>query len=72
MFTIDDLKTFAMTMERVNGSRPHIVLACAGAADEHWQLFNMSADTTTPQFVIADGTIMIHPDYPDQAVGAYW
>jgi hypothetical protein len=54
------------------GSLPHVVLACAGAADEHWQIWDSdelyraarSGDEVFPVFVIDPETMETHP-HPD-------
>ena len=66
------LRDHVLWAERAfGGSAPHVVLACAGGTDEHWQIWdsdelyrsNCEGVECFPAFVVGlDGVLHPHPD----------
>ena len=69
---MDNIKPFLIRLEDRWGCRPHLVLACSGGTDEHWQIWNSNEihDAVRnnlemfPAYVSTDGgnTWEPHPD----------
>jgi len=74
MYTI--LTEALKTCEKMWGTRPHAVLACAGYADEHWQIYNSDElakasqeygyivpPCVMPRYILTlDGVLSAHPN----------
>ena len=52
----------ALTVMFGPGNTPRLVLACAGAADEHWQVYHPDYPDM-PHSVITGNSFEMHPDY---------
>ena len=60
------LRAFTVDLENLWGTRPRLVLACAGGSDEHWQFFHPEAPYAVACTLQIDGTgPEAHPDAPE-------
>jgi hypothetical protein len=50
-------------LEKEWGVRPFVTLACAGGADQHWQIFHPK-DMRMPAFTLMGGKLEEHHDSP--------
>ena len=51
-------------IERQWGTRPRLVLACAGYSDQHWQIWHPTHNSAPAYVVGSDGILVRHPDSP--------
>lgn len=58
-----DIRAAAQCFIASHQVSPYCLLACAGWADEHWQLFHPDY-LDMPAYTLADGTYEQHPDSP--------
>lgn len=68
---IDELRELYIEAQAKLGNiLPHLVLACAGGSDEHWQIWDsdelyfgaQNKSEVFPVYIIEDGKLVPHPD----------
>lgn len=64
--TCPDIAAAATLLGSEWGVAPVCILACAGYADQHWQLWHPRRRRAgdMPAYVLADGLMVMHPDCP--------